>query len=79
MKIEYRGINEDEKRYHREAWITYDDTKKIAIEKADKICSMLQACGWSPAHEYGLIVIRVCDKEDYKELVEVYKKIKKEV
>lgn len=76
MKIEYRGINEEERRYHREAWIIYDDNKKAEIEKADKICEMLKFCGWNVYHEYGWIVVRVDDREDYKELVKVYKKLK---
>lgn len=37
---------------------------------------MLKFCSWDVYHEYGWIVVRVCDREDYK--VKVYKKLKKD-
>lgn len=79
MMIEYRGKNKKEDRNHCEAWITYDEDNKKEQGKVDKICEIIAENGWKVFSEYGWIVIRVCDKEDYRDLVEVYKKAKKEV
>ena len=75
MKIEYRGINEDENRYFREAYITYDEQKEQKI--VDKIFEILSEKGWKVEQEEECASIRVCNRTEYKELVEDYKKAKK--
>lgn len=76
MKIEYRGRNKEEDRNYCEAYITYDEKKEQ--KKADKIFDILTEKGWSVEQEEECASIRVYDREDYTELVEVYKKAKKE-
>lgn len=79
MTIEYRGRNKEENRNHCEAWILYDEDNKKEEEKVVKICETITKEGWEVFADYGFIVIKVFDKEDYRDLVEVYKKAKKEV
>ena len=75
MKIEYKGINKEDRNY-REAYITYDEKKEQ--KKADKIFDILTEKGWNVEQEEECACIRVYDKNDYKVLVEDYKKAKRE-
>lgn len=75
MKIEYKGINTEEGRNYREAYITYDEKKEQ--KKAGKIFDILTEKGWKVEQEEECAVIRVSDKDDYNELVKDYKKAKK--
>ena len=77
MTIEYRGRNKEENRNHCEAWILYNEDNKKEEEKVVKICEIIKKEGWEVFSDYVFIVIRVFDKEDYRDLVEVYKKAKK--
>ena len=79
MTIEYKGRNKEENRNHCEAWIMCDEDNKKEEEKKDKICEIIKENGWEVFNEYGWAVVRVFDKEDYRDLVEVYKKAKKSV
>ena len=78
MTIEYRGRNKKEDRDHCEAWLTYNENSPKEEVQANKICEIIEKGGWEVYSEYGWIVIRVFDKTDYKDLMEVYKKAKKE-
>ena len=77
MKIEYRGRNAEEDRNYCEAYITYDESKEQ--KKADRVFAIIAEKGWEVEEEDECASIRVFDREDYKELVEVYKQAKKEV
>lgn len=77
MKIEYKGINKEDGRDYREAVIEYDEKKEH--KKADKVFDYLTENGWELYGEEECIYIRLCDKSEYKYLVEDYKKAKKEV
>lgn len=76
MKIEYKGKNVEEDRKRPEAWITYNEDNKKNQKKAYKIIMVLQRFGWNLVAEDGWIIVNICDKEDYKTLVEDYKKAK---
>lgn len=77
MTIEYRGRNKEENRNHCEAWILYNEDNKKEEEKVVKICELIKKEGWEVFSDYGFIVIKVFDKEDYRDLVKVYKEAKK--
>ena len=74
MKIEYKGINSEENRNYREAWITYDEEREE--EKAIKVLGLLECMGWKIYTEEGWSIIRVSDKEEYEMVRADYKKAK---
>ena len=74
MKIEYKGINPEENRNYREAWITYDEEREE--EKAIKVLGLLECMGWEIYTEEGWSIIRVSDKEEYEMVRADYKKAK---
>ena len=77
MKIEYRGINPEQDRNYREAYVLYNE--EIEQEKANKILGLLGCMGWKIEEEEGCACVRVADKEEYEMLLADYKKAKKMV
>lgn len=74
MKIDYHGKCVEEGRDYRETYILYNP--ETETELAEYIVETLETMGYEVTEEEGYVSIVVSDKNEYQEIVDIYKEIK---